>query len=228
MPDDPTRREFFRTFGRETVRNAGAVAGAAAELRRRSGEAARELLELGGPGVEVVNAAPSRPIDDSVAAFNSAYRLSGGALLILDQRELPIRVSIVTCREPSEVASAIRLGVVNAGPVLGELAAYAIAIASADSTDIDRAGRDQQVRAAANTLRGARRDVSALGAAADRMEARYEQLTAAAGADADGHALAASMRGEADAIATEAQLPTRPSAAPAPKGSVRPLDRSTC
>ena len=205
MPNDPTRREFFRTFGRETVRNAGAVAGAAAELRRRSGEAARELLDMGRPGVDGVTTAPEKAIQGSVAAFHSAYRLSGGALLILDQRDLPSRVSIITCREPSEVASAIRLGVVNAGPVLGELAAYAMAIASADSADADRAGRDQQVRAAANTLRGARSDVSALRAAADRMEARYEELTAGDGAAADGHALAASMRDEADAIATEAQ-----------------------
>ena len=204
---DPTRREFFRTFGRETARSAGTMMGAAAELRRRSGEAARELLDLGQPGG--VDARPA-PVPDSaseaVGTFNSAYRVSGGSLLILDQRELPTRVSIITCREPSEVASAIRLGAVNCGPVTGELAAYAMALAVAEAAHADRSARDQALRAAANTLRGARRDVRALTAAADRMEARYDELTGTEAAGAIGDALAATMRAEADAIATEAQL----------------------
>ena len=53
---DPSRREFFRTFGRQTLQNAGAVAGAAAELRRTSLAAARELLE-----VEPARRAQTRP-----------------------------------------------------------------------------------------------------------------------------------------------------------------------
>ena len=46
---DPSRREFFKTFSRQTIQNAGAVAGAAAELRRTSLEAARELLDFDTP-----------------------------------------------------------------------------------------------------------------------------------------------------------------------------------
>jgi methylthioribose-1-phosphate isomerase len=203
MPDDPTRREFFRTFSRETVRNAGAVASAAAEIRRASGAAARELLEIGGPGVEVRQAVTASS-NEPVAAFNSAYRRSDAALLILDQRELPDRVSILTCHEPSEVASAIRLGVVNAGPVTGELAAYAMALAAAASPG-DLVGLDHALRAAANTLRGARRDVHALSAAVERMEARYAELTADTDA-ADRRTIAAALREEADAVTTEAQL----------------------
>lgn len=167
--------------------------GAAAELRRAGGAAARELFDLGTP-------AASEP----AAAFNSAYRLSNAAILILDQRELPGRVSILTCREPSEVASAVRLGVVNAGPVAGELAAYAIALTTARSSSDDLAGLDQVIGAAANTLRGARRDLRALTAAADRMEARFVDVTTAKATDA--RALGEALRMEADAIATDAQL----------------------
>jgi methylthioribose-1-phosphate isomerase len=201
---DPTRREFFRTFGRQTVRNAGAVMGAAAELREAGGRAAREILELGNAGAHT---ATTPPLADAspTASFNSAYRLSGGSLLILDQRDLPGRVAILTCREPSEVASAIRLGAVNAGPVVGQLAAYAIALAAAAVDGADQATLDQGIHAAANTLRGARRDVHALATAVDRMEARYLERTADNTPDA-AVGLSVTLREEADAITSEAQL----------------------
>ena len=70
---DPTRREFFRTFGRETVRNAGAVVGAAAELRRASEAAARELLAVDQPGASEIPA-PTSAAGGESSAFNSAYR----------------------------------------------------------------------------------------------------------------------------------------------------------
>src|SRR5215210_3887828 len=99
---DPTRREFFRTFGRDAVRNAGALMGAAADLRRQGGDAARDLLDLGSTRarVEITTTTPELA-GEPRASFNSAYRVSGGSLLILDQRELPGRVSILTCHEPS-------------------------------------------------------------------------------------------------------------------------------
>lgn len=218
---DPSRRQFFRTFGQQTVRNAGAVMGAAAELRRASGAAARELLDMGvEPGASSYSSAPSgapaasgatreASPAESAAHFRSAYRLGEGALLLLDQRELPGRTSILTCSDPTEIASAIRSGAVNGGPVLGEVAAYGLWIALAGAADRPIAGREGAFRAASNTLRGARRDVNALRWAVSRMEGRYDQLTADEGADrlaTDGAALTAAMRAEADAITSEAQL----------------------
>ena len=73
-PDDQdtTRRDFFRTFGRETVRQAGTVAGAAAELRRSSLAAARVLFD---PEAETTDQ-PAEPIDaiNDISAAQIALR----------------------------------------------------------------------------------------------------------------------------------------------------------
>ncbi|MEO6349661.1 MAG: hypothetical protein ABIP53_03330 [Candidatus Limnocylindrales bacterium] len=192
---DARRREFFRVFGRQAVRNAGAVLGAASELRRAGGDAARELLDLGGPIADTRTPALPEPVaPPSTASFRSAYRLADDALLLLDQRGLPGETNVLTVREPSEVASAIRLGVTNAGPILGEICAYGLALNA----------RAQTFLASAGTLRAARRDVRAIGVAVDRMTARFEQLTnegKAGGAD-----LADGLRAEAEAIAMDDAL----------------------
>lgn len=205
---DPTRRDFFRTFGQETVRQAGAVMGAAAELRRASGAAARTLLDLGAIPEPVEVRDPVR--DDAYLTqpaiqptFGSAYRLHDDAMLILDQRDLPGRMSILTCHEPTEIASAIRGGAVTGGPVLAEVTAYALVLALDGVEGRAAQSRDQVFRSAANTLASARTDVHALGWAIARMTDRYDELTADDPAPAD---LTASMRAEADSIATEAPL----------------------
>jgi len=212
---DPTRRQFFRTFGQQTVRNAGAVMGAAAELRRAGGAAARELFDTGGPAQVVLSAdgrgrVPVDAVGPITAAqpempFRSAYRLGDDSLLVLDQRDLPARVTLVPCAEPTEIASAIRSRVVNGGPVLAEVAAYGLALTMARSVMRSGQSRDQAFRAAANMLRGARGDVHALRVAVDRMEQRYDALTAGE-PTVDSPELVRLMRSEADAIATEATL----------------------
>lgn len=211
---DPTRRQFFRTVGQQTVRNAGAVMGAAAELRRAGGAAARGLLDAGvstpllpsaGEAVSVSSVGPIAAAEPE-APFRSAYRLGDGALLLLDQRELPGRVTIVPCAEASEIASAIRSRVVNGGPVVAEVAAYGLALAVARSVGSGEHSRDQVFRAAVNTLRGARADVHALRVAVDRMERRYDAMTGGAPTDNASVELTALIRAEADAIASEATL----------------------
>ena len=72
---DPTRREFFRHFGRESIRNAGAVAGAAAEIRRAGNVAARDILDMAGPPSKVAPV-EREPVVES--GFSSAYRLGDG------------------------------------------------------------------------------------------------------------------------------------------------------
>ena len=201
---DPTRREFFRTFGQQTVRNAGAVMGAAAELRRAGGAAARELLDLGAVPEHIEVREPVRDAaQPAQPTFNSAYRLSDDAMLILDQRELPGRLSILTCREPTEIASAIRSSAIIGGPVLAEVAAYGLVLALGAAEGRSAQSRDQVFRSAANTLAAARGDVHALRWAIARMTDGYDQLTAD---DPDVPDLTASMRAEADAIAAEAAL----------------------
>ncbi len=62
---DPSRREFFRTFSRETVRQAGAVAGAAAELRRADSELLSRVVSL----IERPTSAPNLPLDPQGSGF---------------------------------------------------------------------------------------------------------------------------------------------------------------
>src|SRR6187402_1109217 len=103
---DPTRREFFRQFGRESIRNVGSVVGAASEIRRATSVAAQDLFEISQPGTTRTSEREETP-ETIEASFSSAYRLGDGVLLALDQRELPGRMTILTLREPTEVSSAI-------------------------------------------------------------------------------------------------------------------------
>jgi methylthioribose-1-phosphate isomerase len=203
-PDDQdtTRRDFFRTFGRETVRQAGAVAGAAAELRRSSLAAARVLFD---PEAEKTDQ-PAEPIDaiDAIdptrpdANFRSAYRFTGSEIVALDARQLPDRVATVALTQPSEVASAIRTGVINGGPVLAEVGAYAMALAARAGVGRPDSGRVQQMRAAANTLRFARPEIHALAWSIARLEDLYAVLAG----QADPTETADRMQSEADSIAS--------------------------
>jgi methylthioribose-1-phosphate isomerase len=197
---------LFRTFGRETVRQAGAVAGAAAELRRSSLAAARVLFDPeAAPDSTAME--PTHSPDAQVeqtqpdATFRSAYRFTGTEIVALDVRQLPGRVETVTLVQPSEVASAIRTGAINGGPVLAEVGAYAMALAARAVVARPETGRIQQIRAAANTLRAAKPQIHALTWAVDRLETRYLQL---AGEATDPTAMAESLRSEADAIASAA------------------------
>ena len=131
---DPSRREFFRTFSRQTIQNAGAVAGAAAELRRTSLAVARDLLDVNQtpvPGTTQTIIVPAETPPPTNSTFRSAYRFSADVLVVLDQRELPARTVTFETREPTEIASAMRAGAITAGPVLAEVAAYGLVAAAA-------------------------------------------------------------------------------------------------
>ncbi|MEP7159361.1 MAG: hypothetical protein ABI797_08020, partial [Chloroflexota bacterium] len=134
-------------------------------------------------------------------SFRSPYRFTGSALVVQDLRELPGRVDTLTLTSPSEVAAAIRAGAIGGGPVLAQVGAYAMVAALVAAADRPAVGRHQQMRAAAGTLRGARREVRALGYGVDRIEARYDEL---ADKDTDPTDLAAALQAEADLLTTEA------------------------
>src|SRR4029079_12524260 len=87
---DPSRREFFKTFSREAIQNAGAVAGAAAEIRRTSMAAGRDLLHLHSDtasGPPTVRPMPIATADSSAPqeTFRSPYRFTGTSVVVLDQ-----------------------------------------------------------------------------------------------------------------------------------------------
>ena len=199
---DPSRREFFRTFGRETVRQAGAVAGAAAELRRTSLEAARVLFDPEAPATDSHAVEKMAPLVDQSrpdATFRSAYRFNGTDIVALDARQLPGRVQTLVLSAPSEVASAIRAGAINCGPVLAEVGAYALVMAARAAIARPDVGRDQQIRGAADTLRAAKREIHALRWALDRLETLYLELV---GQATDPTEVADRLESEADSIAT--------------------------
>lgn len=208
---DPSRREFFRTFSRDAVRNLGTAVGAAAELRRSSAAAARELLDMGTiamrpeasaerlatPPVAVEERRPTT----SESTFRSPYRYTGQELVILDQRRLPGAVTTFACTDASQVAAAIRDGAVNRGPVLAEVAAYALAVAAGTAVGRPRHSLDQHFSAAANTLRGARADVHALAYGIERCEARYRER---ARDEVTAEEMQEALKREADEIAAQA------------------------
>ena len=202
---DPSRREFFKVFGRQTVQNVGAVAGAAAEIRRTGIAAARELLDMepaattGAPTASRT-AIPAREQSAPAETFRSAYRFTGTTVIVLDQRELPERVVTFECRAAADVASALRSGAVTPGPVMGQVAAYGIVLAAASAAQRSDESRDQVIGAAKGALMAARGEVHCVAAAVERMTRRYEEL---ANQGAAGAVIAESLNAEADQVALE-------------------------
>jgi methylthioribose-1-phosphate isomerase len=173
--EQASRRQFFRVFGRQTVAGAGNVL-AGVEALRRSGQDALDDLIGNGQSTSPVAGTLTPPDELGLAAFKSPYRYTGSALEILDQWGLPARADTVTCAAPSEVASAFRRGLLAGGPVLGEVAAYTLAMAAATAGGADDARR--AALAAADILRGARPTNRAISVAIDRLLERAETTEA--------------------------------------------------
>ncbi len=203
---DPSRREFFKVFGRQTVHNAATVAGTAAEIRRTSIAAARELLDMdvvtaGASPTGTKQGPPGASQSAAQETFRSAYRFTGTRVVVLDQRELPERVITFECHSAGDVASALRSGAITPGPVMGQVAAYGVALAAAGVAERSEQSRDQVVNAAAGSLKAARGEVQSVAATVARMVGRYESL---ANDGAGGAVIAERLAREADEIAAEA------------------------
>ncbi len=112
-----------------------------------------------------------------------AVQWLGDRLHLLDQRKLPLEEAWIDCRDPAEVALAIRGLVVRGAPAIGIAAAWGVVLAA------QRGGDPQGAMA---LLRAARPTAVNLMAALDRMRARVS-----AGADA------AALAREARAIQDE-------------------------
>jgi methylthioribose-1-phosphate isomerase len=199
MPEDrspeASRRQFFRVLSQQTVVSAGSLMGAVNELRQTGASAANQLLGLSLP--------PDEATPTTVeAAFRSPYRLNGNVLLIPDQRGLPDMATVVECRTADAVAAALRTGVAGSGPVLGQIAAYALLLAVAGRADRPAPTRRAALRLAASTLRAARFNQRAVRAALARVEA----IDAALPDDVPADDHVAALRAEAERIATDAAI----------------------
>src|SRR3954468_3250533 len=87
-------------------------------------------------------------------------RLEEDAVVLLDQRRLPLEEVDVRCATAAEVAEAIRTMVVRGAPAIGVAAAYAVALA---------ARRGEDLRAADRVLRNSRPTAVNLAWALDEM-----------------------------------------------------------
>jgi methylthioribose-1-phosphate isomerase len=201
-----SRRQFFRVFGRQTVSSAGNVLAGVEALRRTSQEALDDLVagdEQAAARPADLRASPSisaAPVAaHGAAAYRSPYRYTGSGLEILDQSGLPSRAAVIECTAASEVASAIRQGLLSGGPVLGQVAAYTLAMLLARNPGRNGYARQQALAGAADTLRPARPANRALAVALERV---LDRATAAGEDDPD--SVDAAVLAEADEIAAEA------------------------
>ncbi|MEO7118860.1 MAG: hypothetical protein ABIZ34_07810, partial [Candidatus Limnocylindrales bacterium] len=224
---DLGRRSFFRVFGRGAVQAVGQVAGAADALRRTTSAAASGLLELGvsGPGNLADRLAPSSLAPSSltpgvrlrpgetratplvepvapIAVHRSPYRLDDDALILLDQRGLPMRFDEIECRDGRDVARAILAGAARGGPLLGQIAAYGLAMTAHAKRDEPAAAVGAELDLVARILQRADPSARAVVTAMRRLAAVRATLPE------DGHVadIADALRDEADAIASEAAL----------------------
>ena len=202
-PDGPTpvdlgRRRFFRQFAGELVQTAATVAGAAQALQRASAEAAAGILDpdAGAAMPGVADPGPSAP-----AGFRTAFRMDGGALILIDQRQLPDTLVEVENRSAGEVAYSIREMVVRGAPAIGQVAAIGLALSAERIRDGRPYARRATLRGGANALIQTRPTAVNLRWAVDRMMARYESM---GDLSDDGGAIADALRAEADAIVVEA------------------------
>ena len=212
---DASRRAFFRQFGREAVTTLGQVAGMAGMVNRASGSAAASLLGLGDltaprrPQPPIRSGdwsatlglkSPPPPAPDGV--FRSAYRVSADELVLLDQRGIPEKLEELVARRGSDVAYYLRVGACRGGALMAQVAAYGLALTAAERATQSSLSRGAELRRTQRALVGARPSSRLLARVMERMES----LRTGLGEAADGSAVAAALRAEADAIATEFQL----------------------
>jgi methylthioribose-1-phosphate isomerase len=214
QPSDPKpateigRRRFFRAFAGELFQTAASLTGAAQALQQASAQAASAILNpadaerILGPGGDDVSAVPGAAIGSGgPTGFRTPFREDGGVLYLIDQRRLPDALEEYQCRSAGEVAYAIREMVVRGAPAIGQVAAIALAMNAENQRDGMPYARKATLKGSANALTSARPTAVNLRWAVERVMARYAEVGELSD---DGHAIAAAMRAEADAIVFEA------------------------
>ena len=203
---DVARRLFFRRFASEVLQTAATVVGAATALQRDAAEAASAILdpERGAAALAdgFVRVGPGPGSGSAPTGFRTPFRFaSDDLLLVIDQRQLPDELVEFEVRSAADSAYAIRDMIVRGAPAIGQVAAIGIALTAARAKDARAFARRAMIRGAASGVREARPTAVNLGWAVDRMLARFE---AVGDLSDDGHAVAAALRAEADAIVAEA------------------------
>ncbi len=203
---DLGRRRFFRQLAADVFQATATVVGAAGVLQQTSLQAASAILDpesaadAAAAGV-VAPAFGSQPEPTGPRGFRTAFRLEDDRLILVDQRQLPGRLSEIECRNGADVAWAIREMVIRGAPAIGQAAAYGLAMTAGRAIDIKPYARRATIRAAAGVLRNARPTAVNLGWAVDRMVDRMETAEVP---EEDGMAMADLLWAEAEAICADA------------------------
>lgn len=207
---DRARRAFFFEFGKQAVSAVGQVAGMADLVGRTGSGVANELLGLGQPDSSTKRPAFSRssghtsPVVSAAAptaedAFRSAYRLAGDELVFLDQRGIPDALDEVAAKRGSDVAYYLRLGVARGGPVMAQVAAYGLALTAQERAQQPRDQRHVELQRTQQALAAARPSARLPVWSMGRMGVVLANLDE----ELPGQEVAAALRAEADAIATD-------------------------
>lgn len=99
-----------------------------------------------------------------------ALEFAAGALVLLDQRRLPVETVYLTCRTAGEVADAIRTLAVRGAPLIGVAAAYAVVLAFRESS-----GNRDTFRHLCDRIRDARPTAVNLSWAVSEMERAFQK-----------------------------------------------------
>jgi methylthioribose-1-phosphate isomerase len=103
-------------------------------------------------------------------------RWEGDAVVLIDQRVLPVREEYVKCRDAAAVAEAIRDMVVRGAPAIGVTAAMGIALGLKQSRAADAHALRADMESLAALLAATRPTAVNLFWAIDRMKRRFEEL----------------------------------------------------
>jgi methylthioribose-1-phosphate isomerase len=134
--------------------------------------------------------APATPVDDPPPF--SPIRWAGDHLELLDQTRLPVEETWLACREPEEVADAIRRLAVRGAPAIGVAAGYGLVLGLAPAAvrALDAGGLQARFDAVSDLLGGTRPTAVNLRWALERGREVFSR-TAAGGAEAARRALLA-------------------------------------
>ena len=99
-----------------------------------------------------------------------ALEFVGGALRLIDQRQLPGKLVYINCSSAEEVANAIRTMIVRGAPAIGGAAGYGVYLALLEAD-----GSTERFNALCQTIRSARPTAVNLMWAVDRVRMRAEE-----------------------------------------------------
>ena len=238
---DPGRRAFFKSFGRQAFTTAAQVVGMTNAVTKATTNVAANVVglavnpegtaeKLGVVGfvpaaatTTPTSATPRPQPTTSIAQHKSPYRLNDDELHVLDQRGLPDRLDEQICRRGSDVAFYMRVMAIRGGPLMGQVAAYGLALTAKEFAPRTYSARQAEWKRVCRALVAARPGSRMLRFAIERMSALHQTY----GPDDDPLTVAQALRAQADSLAMESQLDhatiARTLAALLPRPEGRPL-----